>query len=89
LGNQVLLAADDNSVVGSEGFSTKRQALLRSTFTTTKEAGATMQWTPKEIDERQRQLAALAVRVFPLTGEIRRRKAVAKRVGMRRASKKK
>lgn len=89
LGNQVLLAADDNAVAGNESFAKKLPGLKTSSFHTTNSIGRETKWTDVEIQKRQNELAALAAKTFPLTGEIRRRKAVAARVAGRRAKKSK
>ena len=55
---------------------------------TSKEAATPDEWTTAEIDERQMRLAELAVKVWPLSGDLRRRRVVAKRVAQRRSQKK-
>lgn len=68
LGNLVLLSSTDNSVAGNESFSMKRKMFQDSSFLLTRMIGAQTDWSPQEIDERQKQLAAYAVRTWPLKG---------------------
>jgi hypothetical protein len=66
LGNMVLLQANRNSILGSQGFNTKKQTYLASTFQLTNQVALYNAWTTKEVDERQRTLAELAVRTWAL-----------------------
>jgi hypothetical protein len=66
LGNMVLLQATRNAVAGNSSFSTKRRHYADSTFILTKEIADKRQWGPNEIDERQKRLAALAVKTWPI-----------------------
>lgn len=66
LGNQVLLAATVNSKLGNATFDTKKPALTSSEFSLTREAGSFKSWGVAEIAKRQEQLAALAVKTWPL-----------------------
>jgi Protein of unknown function DUF262/Protein of unknown function (DUF1524) len=65
LGNQALLSISVNSGLQNAGFSKKKQALMDSEFSLTKIAGAQTEWGIKEISERQKILAALAVKAWP------------------------
>jgi hypothetical protein len=47
--------------IGNSSFAAKAKELKKSAFHLTKEAGAAREWTPTEIEKRQKRLAALAV----------------------------
>lgn len=66
LGNLVLLQATRNSSLGNLPYSEKKSELLKSEFSLTREAGEFGQWGPTEITERQKRLAELAVKAWPL-----------------------
>jgi hypothetical protein len=66
LGNQALLSGSVNSQLGNVGFASKIQALIDSPFSLTKMAGQRAEWGIKEIAERQRILAELAVKAWPI-----------------------
>lgn len=65
LGNLCLLQKGPNGRIGSKPFAAKKPLLTRSKFALTKEIAATTDWTKDAIKERQKQLAALAVEVWP------------------------
>lgn len=66
LGNQALLAGSVNSKLGNVGFVTKKPALAQSPFSLTSSTAKSPDWGIKEISERQKQLADLAVKTWPL-----------------------
>ncbi len=66
LGNQVLLQASVNSKLGNSGYAVKKPKLLAADFELTKLAGIDSDWGQNEIEERQRKLAQLAVKTWPL-----------------------
>ncbi|MFD0900205.1 DUF262 domain-containing protein [Actinomadura sediminis] len=65
LGNMVLLQKTKNSKIGNRPFASKRQTLIESKFALTKAVGELQEWNPEAINERQKQLAELAVKVWP------------------------
>ena len=66
IGNMVLLQAKKNVIVANAAFADKRSVLQASTYLLTKEAGKQKAWTVKEIADRQKRLAAIAVKTWPL-----------------------
>ena len=64
LGNQCLLAKRPNSKVGNKDFAQKRSVYSRTAIPDTKAVGVNQQWGPVEIAKRQRELAALAIRIW-------------------------
>jgi hypothetical protein len=62
----ILLQQKMNASLKSGGFSKKKSILSASKFRLTAEVGRRRQWTSTSIDERQRQLAKLAVKTWPL-----------------------
>lgn len=67
LGNLTLLAVDPNGAAGSESFAAKKSILAASKFVLTKLAARSKQWSPSTIEARQKTLAAIAVKAWPLT----------------------
>jgi hypothetical protein len=67
LGNMVLLTASKNSVIGNSPFAAKKPHLAACAFALTKGVGRKNSWGLKEIKERQKQLASLAVTTWPIT----------------------
>jgi hypothetical protein len=67
IGNMVLLKATQNNVVGNRTFAAKKPTLAASGYDLTKMVGAKNAWGLKEINERQTELAALAVETWPIT----------------------
>jgi Protein of unknown function (DUF1524)/Protein of unknown function DUF262 len=67
IGNMVLMLATKNSMIGNKSFEEKRPHLFASGLSLTKMAGEPLMWTKQQIIERQRKLAALAVKTWPLT----------------------
>ena len=66
LGNLALLTQDENSGSGADGFAKKKKVLARSSFALTSMIGAKSSWTSKEIEARQKRLAELAAKTWPL-----------------------
>jgi hypothetical protein len=66
IGNMVLLQASKNVLIGNGGFDKKLPVLKESTFKLTANVAKSAAWGPKEIADRQKELAALAVRAWPL-----------------------
>ena len=66
IGNMVLLQAKQNTLIGNAPFAEKRKVLKESAYLLTKEVGAKSEWGIKQIDERQKLLAKLAVDTWPL-----------------------
>lgn len=66
LGNMVLLQADKNSMVGNKPFDKKRKAYRDSTFLLTQQVGQELLWTVSQVEARQKSLAQLAVKTWPL-----------------------
>lgn len=65
LGNMVLLKAITNSKIGNLPFSKKVPYFKNSTFLLTQEVGQESVWEPKSIEERQKQHAKKAVKIWP------------------------
>jgi hypothetical protein len=66
IGNMVLLQAGPNSTIGNAGFGTKRKAYEKSSFQLTSSLGSLTKWGPDEIAQRQKALAEMAVKTWPL-----------------------
>lgn len=66
IGNLVIMQAKKNSLIGNSSFAQKRLILKQSTYLLTAEVALYDTWGVKEIAERQRSLAALAVSTWPL-----------------------
>lgn len=66
LGNQALLPNQSNSTIGNEKFSVKRAVLAKQPNQLTKEIGQFTKWGKTEIEERQKRLAAIALKAWPL-----------------------
>jgi hypothetical protein len=67
LGNQVLLPATVNSKLGNTSYAIKKTALKsKKNMSLTKDAGKFASWGKDEINKRQKKLAALAVKTWPL-----------------------
>lgn len=65
LGNLALLNKRMNSKAANADFNTKKPYFSGSKITLTNEVAARAQWTALEIEERQRELAQLAVKAWP------------------------
>lgn len=66
LGNQVLMRASDNSILKSDPFSKKRPVLAASPYQLTNQIGTQLTWDAGAIAERQKTLAALALKAWPI-----------------------
>jgi hypothetical protein len=66
VGNMVILQAKKNSMIGNSKFEIKKQILKDSAFLLTSDVAQKSDWGTKEINERQKQLAELAVQTWPL-----------------------
>jgi hypothetical protein len=66
LGNQALLTESVNSRIGNVGFETKKAALAESEYSLTQLAAQASKWDLEEITKRQRTLAEIAVKAWPL-----------------------
>ena len=67
LGNLALLNAKGNSDLKSAGFDEKKKVFATTPYELTKQIATLTQWTPIEINERQKKMAELAVRTWPLS----------------------
>lgn len=66
IGNLALLLAKSNSDLRSSGFAVKKSVYLNSPYELTRQIGQVKNWGPGEIIERQKGLAQLALRAWPL-----------------------
>jgi hypothetical protein len=66
IGNLCLLRASENSTLKSAHFQTKKPILANSPYVLTQQIGAEAAWTTTEIAERQKRLADLALRAWPI-----------------------
>lgn len=66
IGNLVLLQFKVNSAQKSGPFSKKKTSLSQSKFKLTSEVGAAPKWDKKAIEIRQKELAELAIKTWPL-----------------------
>jgi uncharacterized protein with ParB-like and HNH nuclease domain len=64
IGNMALLSTTKNSKIGNLAFDKKKPTLHASGFQLTKQIAAEAEWGPAEIEKRQSELAALAVKVW-------------------------
>ncbi len=64
LGNQALILADDNSRNQSDEFAAKKASFAASSYYFTKWIADAEEWTPVEIDERQRLMAKAAAQIW-------------------------
>lgn len=67
IGNFCLLQVQKNASIGNISFDKKKPALKASTFQTTSEVANESAWGSKEIIDRQKRLAKLAVETWPLS----------------------
>jgi hypothetical protein len=65
IGNLVLLRSDHNSTIGNKPWSVKKPILAASKLQLTSHVAKHGEWNTQAIDERQKELAALAVRTWP------------------------
>jgi hypothetical protein len=66
VGNMVLLQAGKNAELGNKAFAEKRKVYHESTFLLTQQVGGELLWDVGRIETRQKQLAELAIRTWPL-----------------------
>ena len=66
IGNLVLLTADENSRLGNGSFETKRAVFKTALLKLTADVAKFSTWGPKQIDDRQTNLAQLAVAAWPV-----------------------
>jgi hypothetical protein len=66
IGNLCLMRASDNSTAKSAGFSVKKPVLAQSPYELTKQIGAMGKWTVGEIAARQKTLAKIAIKAWPI-----------------------
>ena len=64
VGNMVLLTKTENDDIGNGAFDTKKAVLKASQLALTSEVGRKGAWGPKQINDRQRNLAKLAVKTW-------------------------
>ncbi len=62
LGNMAIMASRANRAIGNASFSEKKQAYTKSTFHFTKQLAKTQAWDTNAIEERQSEMAQLAVK---------------------------
>jgi Protein of unknown function (DUF1524) len=67
LGNLALMLASQNSDLRSAPFTEKRKVYEVSPYALTSQIATADEWTEAEIDERQKHLAELAVRTWPIS----------------------
>lgn len=68
LGNQVLLEKKKNEKLGNCAFETKKAAYRSSTIETTRIVGQKDCWSEEQIDQRQADMAELALHAWPIHG---------------------
>lgn len=66
IGNLALLQASDNSSLRSRAYAEKRQTFAASPYNTTSQVADADTWTPAKIDDRQKVLANVALRAWPI-----------------------
>lgn len=66
IGNLCLMRASDNSAAKSAGFDVKRPIFSKSPYVLTKQIAQAAHWTTAEISERQKTLAAIARKTWPV-----------------------
>ena len=66
IGNLALLLAKSNSDLRSDGFSTKKIVYRDSPYELTRQISTVSKWTTAEIENRQKVLAELAIKAWPL-----------------------
>lgn len=66
IGNLVLLQNRVNVAVGNKGFAAKADVYKKSRYQLTKNLSKSKTWGVKEIEKRQRELATLAVKTWPI-----------------------
>lgn len=66
IGNQALLQKSHNKVIGNKPFAEKKPILAASGFELTRNIAANPTWGPDDIQDRSAELAALAVKTWPI-----------------------
>ncbi len=66
IGNLALLLAKSNSDLKSMDFKSKKAVYKDSPYELTRQIATVNDWTPEKISERQKGLAELALRAWPL-----------------------
>jgi Protein of unknown function DUF262/Protein of unknown function (DUF1524) len=66
IGNLCLLRATDNSTIKSAPFHDKKRTFAQSPYVLTKQIADAAEWRPDEIVERQKTLASIALRTWPI-----------------------
>lgn len=66
IGNLCLMRASDNSTAKSATFSTKKPVFAKAPYVLTKQISEAPDWTAAEIVERQKKLAGIAVKTWPI-----------------------
>jgi hypothetical protein len=66
IGNMVLLPAKSNATLGSSAFSVKSEIFKNAPYELTRQVSTVSQWDRNTIAERQKLLAELALRTWPL-----------------------
>jgi hypothetical protein len=66
IGNLCLLRASDNSTAKSAAFAVKKPILAKSPYVLTKQIGDANDWGWEEIVARQKTLAAIAIKTWPI-----------------------
>ena len=67
IGNMALLKSKVNVGIGNDSFDEKKPFYGQSEYSLTKGLDEQEEWGPNEIEERQKELAALAAKTWPLT----------------------
>lgn len=67
LGNLCLLRRSENTGMKNDSFATKKPFFEKSSLTTTASLGQYQSWSPRELEDRQKKMAALALRAWPAT----------------------
>lgn len=66
LGNLAILPSKENSKIGNVSFDEKKKVFDTCAFITTKDLSTQVDWSPSTIEQRQKDLAKLAVEAWPL-----------------------
>jgi hypothetical protein len=64
----VIVQARKNAMMGNSPFSKKRETLQDSAFLLTSEVAKNTFWGVREINDRQKMLAKLAIETWPIKG---------------------
>src|SRR5262249_4143178 len=67
IGNLALMGAQKNRDAGNLSFASKKAIYAKSNVTLTKALSRLAAWGPEQIERRQKRLAELAVKTWPLT----------------------